>query len=80
MAVTWTNRFGGKNPKTENDFFATFAVAAKTFFDVHRDMEFPPKQLAAWKADRQGAVLDDVLARPVGVTAGDKVTAAPPRD
>ncbi len=73
-AATFANWFGGKNPKNEDEFFATLAVDPETFFDVYSEMEVPPEQIAAWKADRQGVVLGDILAKTLGVGVGDKLT------
>jgi putative ABC transport system permease protein len=71
--VTWANWFGGKDPKHENDFFATLAVDPKTFFQVYDEMRVPADQLEAWKQDRRGAIVGDVIARKLGWKVGDRV-------
>lgn len=75
-AATWANWFGGKNPKNENDFFATLAVDSKSYFNVYDEMHLPADQLANWQAHRQGAILGDLLASNLGVGIGDKIVLA----
>lgn len=69
--ATW---FGGKDPKHEGEFFATLAVEPTSFFDVYSEMSLPPEQLAAFKQNRQGAVVGDVLATKLGWKVGDRIT------
>ncbi len=71
--VTWANWFGGKDPKHDREFFATLAVDPATYFQVYDEMKVPPDQFAAWKADKQGAIVGDVLARKMGWKVGDEV-------
>ncbi|MCX4243610.1 ABC transporter permease [Paraliomyxa miuraensis] len=73
-AATYQNWFGGKHPVREQEFFATIAVHSDTFFDVYSDMAVPPDQLAAWKEDRQGAIVGEALAKQFGWSVGDDVT------
>jgi putative ABC transport system permease protein len=73
-AVTYQNWFGGKHPVREQEFFANIAVDTDTFFDVYSDMEVPPDQLAAWKEDRQGAIIGEALAKQFGWSVGDDIT------
>lgn len=73
-AVTYQNWFGGKHPVREQDFFATLAVDSDTFFDVYSDMEVPPEQLAAWKENRQGAIIGEALAKTFDWKVGDEIT------
>lgn len=73
-AVTYQNWFGAKHPVREQEFFATIAVDTDTFFDVYADMQVPPEQLAAWKDDRQGAIVGEALAKQFGWSVGDEVT------
>ena len=73
-AVTYQNWFGGKHPVREQDFFATLAVDTDTFFDVYSDMEVPPEQLAAWKENRQGAIVGEALAKTFDWKVGDEIT------
>jgi putative ABC transport system permease protein len=71
--TTYADWFGGKDPKHDHEFFGQFAVDPDTYFDVYDDMAVPPDQLAAWKADKQGAIVGDVLAKKMGWKVGDKV-------
>ena len=73
-AATYLNWFGAKHPTREQEFFATLAVDSDTFFDVYNDMSVPPEQLAAWKEDRQGAIIGEALASQFGWKIGDEVT------
>jgi putative ABC transport system permease protein len=73
-AVTYQNWFGAKHPVREQDFFANFAVDTDTFFDVYPDMDVPPEQLAAWKENRQGAIVGEALAKQFNWSVGDDVT------
>lgn len=73
-AVTYQNWFGGKHPVREQDFFATLAVDTDTFFEVYSDMEVPPEQLAAWKENRQGAIVGEALAKTFDWKVGDEIT------
>lgn len=73
-AVTHQNWFGARHPVREQEFFATIAVDTDTFFDVYSDMVVPPDQLAAWKEDRQGAIIGESLAKQFGWNVGDEVT------
>jgi len=72
--VTFSNWFGGKHPVREGEFFANLAVDTDTFFDVYQDMQVPADQLAAWKEDRQGAIIGEALAKQFGWKVGDDVT------
>jgi putative ABC transport system permease protein len=72
-AVTWANWFGGKDPKHDREFFSALAVDASTYFSVYDEMVVPPDVLEAWKHDRQGAIVGDVLAKKLGWKVGDKV-------
>jgi putative ABC transport system permease protein len=72
-AVTWANWFGGKDPKHDREFFSALAVDAPTYFSVYDEMVVPPDVLEAWKHDRQGAIVGDVLAKKLGWKVGDKV-------
>ncbi len=69
----YANWFGAKDPKDENNFFATLAVDP-TCFDVFDEMVIAPSEKAAWLADRKGAIVGDVLAKKLGVKVGDRVT------
>ncbi|MBV9948295.1 MAG: FtsX-like permease family protein [Myxococcales bacterium] len=72
--ATWANWFGGKDPKHDREFFSTLAADPATYFDVYDEVRIPSDQLEAWKHDRQGAIVGDVLAKKLGWSLGDKVT------
>jgi putative ABC transport system permease protein len=74
--ATWANWFGGKDPKRENEFFATIAVDAESFLRVYDEVQVDPDAQARWLENRRGAVVGDVLARKLGWKVGDKVTLA----
>src|ERR1700716_3168967 len=69
--MTW---FGGKykDDKPEN-FFAQFATDPEEYFDVAADKVMPADQLAAWKHDRAGCVVDVDLARKHNWKIGDHI-------
>jgi putative ABC transport system permease protein len=71
VPMTW---FGGKykDDKPEN-FFAQFATDPEEYFDVAADKIMPPDQLAAWKRDRAGCVVDSVLASKHHWKIGDRI-------
>ncbi|HMV68957.1 MAG TPA: ABC transporter permease, partial [Myxococcota bacterium] len=74
QASTFANWFGGRDPLHETEFFATLAVDAATYFDVLQEVAVPADQLAAFREDRTGAIVGDVLAQKLGWTIGDRVT------
>jgi putative ABC transport system permease protein len=69
--MTW---FGGKykDDKPEN-YFAQFATDPDEYFDVAADKVMPADQLAAWKRDRAGCVVDADLARKHNWKIGDHI-------
>ena len=71
VPMTW---FGGKyiDDKPAN-FFAQFATDPDEYFDVAADKIMPPEQLAAWKKDRAGCVVDADLARKHNWKVGDRI-------
>ena len=73
-AVIPQNWFGGtyKDAKSKN-FFAQFGTDPDEFFTVYNDWKIPPDQLAAWKRDRAGCIVDDELARKMGWKVGDHI-------
>lgn len=72
VPVTW---FGGKykDDKPEN-FFPQFATDADEYFDVAADKIIDSDQLAAWKKDRAGCVVDIALANKHHWKIGDRIT------
>jgi putative ABC transport system permease protein len=75
-AVAWASWFGAKDPKNEQEFFATIAVPPKPYLDVYTEMKVPEEQKQAWYQDRRGALVGDALAKKQGWKVGDKVTLA----
>jgi len=71
--ATWSNWFGGKDPKHDREFFATLAVDSSTYFQVFDEYFIAPDQMATWMKDPQGAVVGDVLAKKMGWKLGDKI-------
>ena len=71
VPMTW---FGGKykDDKPEN-FFAQFATDPDEYFDVAADKVMPADQLAAWKRDRAGCVVDVTLAEKHHWKIGDHI-------
>ncbi len=72
VPVTW---FGGKykDDKPEN-YFPQFATDPDEYFDVAADKTMPADQLAAWKRDRAGCVVDVELAKKHHWKIGDRIT------
>lgn len=73
-ALSYANWFGAVYPKDEHTFFGNFAVDADTYLQVYPDIVVAPDELAAFKADRAGAVVGDLLAQRYGWKVGDQVT------
>lgn len=71
MYASW---FGAKDPKHENEFFATLAVQTETFFDVYDEIVVNPEQKQSWRETKKGAIVGDVLARKLGWKVGDRIT------
>lgn len=73
-AATWSSWWGGKEANHPEEFFATMAVDPETWLQVYDEMVVPPDQIAAWKQDRQGAIVGDLIAKKFGWKVGDTVT------
>jgi putative ABC transport system permease protein len=71
VPMTW---FGGKykDDKPEN-YFAQFATDPEEYFDVAADKIMPADQVAAWKRDRTGCVVDADLAKKHKWKIGDHI-------
>jgi len=71
VPMTW---FGGKykDDKPEN-YFPQFATDPDEYFDVAADKIMPADQLAAWKRDRAGCVVDVILAEKHHWKIGDHI-------
>lgn len=72
-SATWANWWGGKEPNHPNEFFMTVAVDPASYFEVYDEMKVAPDDLEAWKQDRQGVIVGDLLARKFGWKKGDLV-------
>lgn len=66
---TW---FGGVYQDPSN-FFAQIAVDRESFLQIYPEFRIPPDQVAAWAADRQGAIVGVDLARRFNWKIGDRV-------
>jgi putative ABC transport system permease protein len=70
----YANWFGAKDPRHENEFFATMAVQTATLFSVYDELVVAPADKERFLQDRKGALVGDVLARKMGWKVGDTVT------
>lgn len=70
--VSWGNWFGGVYIDEKN-FFANFAVDAKTYFDLYREYVIPDDQKMAFFRDRKGFVAGRKLAQRFGWKIGDTI-------
>jgi putative ABC transport system permease protein len=66
---TW---FGGVYQDPSN-FFANIAVEPEIFLKIYPEFQLPPEQMAAWLADRQGAIIGRDLAERFEWKVGDRV-------
>lgn len=72
--VTYSNWFGGKDPKHDHEFFATLAVDTQTYFEVYDEVRVPKEQMDAFMKDRSGAIVGDQLAAKLHWSVGDTVS------
>lgn len=72
--ATWATWWGGKDPTRETDFFFTIAIDPETYTDVYDEFGITPEEKAAFIADRQGAIIGDVLHSKFGWKVGDEVS------
>lgn len=75
-AVCYANWFGAKDPKNEQDFFATIATDPKALLEVYSEIKTSEPEKQAFFSDRQGALVGDALAKKKGWKVGDKITLA----
>ncbi|MFZ5890800.1 MAG: ABC transporter permease [Myxococcota bacterium] len=73
-AAAYFNWFGAKDPKHESEFFATFAVEPDDVLAVYDEVKTKPAEIEAWKQNRRGALVGDVIAKKMGWKVGDNVT------
>ena len=70
--ATHQSWFGGVYQDPSN-FFAQMAVEPESFMKVYPEFHVPPDQVAAWAADRQGAVVGVDLAKRFNWKVGDRI-------
>ena len=70
--VTHQTWFGGAYQEARNAI-ASMAVVPDSFLDIYQEIKLPPEQMAAWKADRQGAIVGKDLAKRYGWKLGDRI-------
>jgi len=71
--VAISNWFGGiYKDQSVSNFFAQFAVD-DAYFDLYPEFLVKPEQMAAWKADRRGALVGRLLADQFGWKVGDVI-------
>ena len=58
-AVCYANWFGAKDPKNEQDFFATIATDPKSLLEVYSEIKTSEPEKQAFFSDRQGALVGD---------------------
>ena len=75
-AVSWANWFGGVygDPNDFKNFWPRLAVDPDTYFDLYPEFQLPPEQLAAFKKERNSAVIGRKLAAQHGFKLGDVIT------
>jgi putative ABC transport system permease protein len=71
--VAHASWFGAKDPNHLDDFFGTIATEPDDFLKVYDEIKVAPAEVEAWKEDRQGALVGDVLAKKKGWKIGDKI-------
>ncbi len=75
-AVSWANWFGGVygDPNDFKNFWPRLAVDPETYFELYPEFQLPPDQLAAFKKERNAAVIGRKLAQQHGFKIGDVIT------
>ena len=71
--ATYMNWFGAKDPLKRVPFFAGFAADKDSFFEITKEMAVDPKELADWKATKNGVIIGDVLAEKLETSVGQIV-------
>ena len=72
-SATWANWWGGREANHPNEFFATLAVDPNTFLSVFDELSVDGGDTTAWREDRQGAIVGDLLATKFGWKKGDTI-------
>ncbi|MGC4090554.1 MAG: FtsX-like permease family protein [Polyangiaceae bacterium] len=73
-AAAYANWFGAKDPKHDTEFFASLAVEPDDLLKVYDEFKTKPAEVEAWKQNRRGALVGDVIAKKMGWKVGDDVT------
>lgn len=73
VVATCKQQWIGNYYKEKRNFFSNFAVDSDTFDTVFDDYKVDPAQLAAWKKDRQGALVGRELMQRFGWTVGQRI-------
>ncbi len=71
--VTFGNWFGGVYIDKKN-FFPQYAVEHTTYFDIYPEFQVPADQFAAFRAERNAAIVGQKLADRYGWQIGDQIT------
>jgi putative ABC transport system permease protein len=72
-SVAWADWFGGVYQRPE-DFFAQFAIDAKTFLPMYPEIQLPDDQRNAFLAERNAAIVGKGLMEKFGWKLGQTVT------
>src|SRR5207249_192617 len=64
--------FQGKY-KEPKDFFARFAVDADVIFDIRKDWQLPPTQLADFKRERTACAIGEKIAKKQNIKVGERI-------
>jgi putative ABC transport system permease protein len=72
-AATFASWFNGRDPRDRRNYFTSLAVDPASYLDVFDEIDLDAEARARWVADRQGAIVGDVLARKLHVRVGDSI-------
>ena len=72
-ASTYALWADARAPQDETQVFQALAVHVPTFRDVFDEMDVTQAEANAWKSNRQGALVGELLARNMGWKVGDRV-------
>lgn len=71
VPLTWFQ--GVYKDEKPGNFFARFGTDPNEYLNVYRDTQIADEQVKAWQRDRQGVIVNDVLARNYGWKLGDRI-------
>lgn len=71
--VSYANWFGGVY-KDKNQFFSRMAVDHETYFDIMPEFFVPPKELAAFKKERNSCIIGADIAKQYKLKVGDQMS------